>query len=147
MYIVGPILWLLTVTSLRRSYAEKPNINMKALQKHLLEYIKGEINKDKGTAIIGFKKFAEGECQPKPYKYYIKEKGCKPKLVKANLCAGKCNSLFVPNSKFTFCLRCQPITVVERQVRLKCNFYNRNITFIKTVKTVKSCACTSPCGE
>lgn len=134
---------LLVCTLFLTELSQANTMNITAIKQFLKVYVEKEINKDSGFRKIDVRTYYGGPCRPKEYKHFIREPGCAPKKIKTKLCAGKCNSVFIPSFEVSFCFRCQPKIVTERKVRLKCynKKYKKNMTYIKMIKDVKTCSC------
>ena len=136
---------LLVCTLFLTELGQANTMNTTAIKQFIKSYVVKKLNKDSGSKILDFKTYYGGPCRPKVYKHFIREPGCAPKRIKTKLCAGKCNSVFIPFFELSFCFRCQPKTINERKVRLKC--YNeklkKDMTYMKMIKDVKTCSCAS----
>ena len=117
----------------------------RAIMNFIKTFIKDKIKEDEGTKLIDVRKLYGGKCRTKPYNYNITEPGCEPKTVETNVCAGKCNSLFIPNINFSLCLSCKPSSYTKRTVLLDCfsKTDNKRIRTFKVITEVETCNCNS----
>ena len=145
MYIFGPIIYLTIFSSGFGQTNDTSKEKKTAIINFIKKFIKDKIEEDKGTELVGIRKLYGGKCRIKLFNYTITEPGCEPKTVETNVCAGKCNSLFIPNINFSLCYSCKPSSFTKRTVLLDCfsKTDNKKIRSTKVITEVETCNCNS----
>ena len=96
-----------------------------SLSKTYIESLKhailNEIEKDRGTALMKKKEFAEGWCVEKKTNTTLSYPGCTDRIIEINYCWGQCNSLYIPGKiPLSSCSQCRAKTIKTKMYALDC---------------------------